>query len=438
MRHNVLVDSLLAKRGRIQAVSPIGYFRTVACAFLLFLFAAAVVNILVDPKGVYQLVRIDGFNFYKPFQPDYTKEVKALGAQRYRPDTIVFGASTIMFGVDAQCRDSGLPAVSRVYNYAGAGASPDAFVTNFADLMAIGSVRRVVLEARFENHSFTKRRVTNGSTYDVEDGLLTRFIRRWLPANYVDVYFKNLFSWNELVLSGETLLANRQADKSFLFRGFEDNGNYDQEWLRRWGAWVITEQNLVGHVSHYSDFLLARVSNDMDIDLSYIDQLAMTSQRHGVALDIFITPVHVSELLFYREGGIWPLYEKFKTEVLRSVVDARQRYSTDIRLFDFANLSDIVMQTIKPIDLHEFHEPFSDPVHFKRVVGDLLLATMLKCGIPTAAPDSFGIELNQTNIQDHLAAEKAKLDAYGASHPDLVRKISDVIGGRRKGSFGAG
>jgi hypothetical protein len=133
------------------------------------------------------------------------------------------------------------------------------------------------------------------------------------------------------VLSAQTLLANRQVDKSFLFRGFEDNGNCDQEWLRRWGAWVITEQTLLGHVSAFSDFFLAKLSNDMDIDFSYIDQLAIASQRNGVALDIFIQPTHVSELLFFREGGIWPLYEKFKTDLLRSVSDARlvTRWTSD-------------------------------------------------------------------------------------------------------------
>src|SRR4051812_24385038 len=103
MDGNILTESPPAPRRRLQTVSPTAYFRTVACAFLLFLLATAAINIVVDPKGLYQVVRTDGFNFYKPFQPDYTSEVKALGARRYRPDTIVFGASTVMFGVDPQC-----------------------------------------------------------------------------------------------------------------------------------------------------------------------------------------------------------------------------------------------------------------------------------------------------------------------------------------------
>jgi hypothetical protein len=86
-----------------------------------------------------------------------------------------------------------------------------------------------------------------------------------------------------------------------------------------------------------------------------------------------------------------------------------------------------VIQTIKPIDLREVHE-----LHFKTVVADMLLAIMLKGSLPTAIPDGFGVELNQTDIQDHLAAEKAKLDACGAFHPDLVRKISDAIGEPRQ------
>src|SRR5262245_8791568 len=137
MERKVLMESALVRLRRIHAVSPSGYLRAVAGAFLLMLIAAAATNVVVDPKGLYQLIRVEGFNLYKPFQPDYTREVKALAARRYAPDTIVFGASTVMFGMDAQCRNSTLPGVGRVYNYAGAAAEAQNLVINLDDLMAI-------------------------------------------------------------------------------------------------------------------------------------------------------------------------------------------------------------------------------------------------------------------------------------------------------------
>jgi hypothetical protein len=411
-----------------------GLLGAIGCSFILFLLIVPGINLLVDPKGLYQLVRIEGFNLYKPFQPDFTAEVKALRARRYRPDTLVFGASTVTFGVDSECRPARAPGVSRIYNYGGVGGSAHGFVSDLPDLTSIGSVRRVLLEARFESQHFvpTEPVRTPVDTETPPADAFTDLVRRWMPARYATTYIKNLFSWSEFALSVETVLANRKSDKSFLFRGFGENGSYDQEWLRRWGASVITEQNLLGHVSNYTDHLLNRTANDMHADFGYVDQAAAAAQRNGIALDMFIPPVHATELILIREGGIWPLYERFKTDLLRRVDEARSRYSANIRLFDFGTLSLVTTQSIKQVDPNDVHEPFSDPVHFKKNVGDLILAVMLKCGDGPAIPDGFGRELDRSSIVAHLLAEKSKLEAYESAHPELVRKIAEVIGQKRK------
>jgi len=232
------------------------------------------------------------------------------------------------------------------------------------------------------------------------------------------------------------VLANRRIDKSPLFRKFNDDGSHDQEYLRVWDPWVITEQNMLGHVSNYTNFLLARVSNDMEVDFSYLGQLVAAMNRHGINLDLFVPPVHVTELLLFSEGGVWPLFEKFKVNLLQTTAVLRERYSANIRLFDFGNISVATTQTIKPIDEHTTFDPyFFDPVHFRKPVGDFLLATMLKCSIERPIPDGFGIELTRENVMEHLASERGKLQAFRLRNPDLVEKISKTIGSHRKGAF---
>lgn len=418
-----------------RAVSWNGLLRTVACSFILFLLLVSGINLMVDPKGLYQLVRIDGFNVYKPFQPSFTREIKALGAYRYRPDTLIFGASTVTFGVDPECPTAGLPGVSRVYNYGGQGASVSEFVATLPDLRAIGSIRRVILEARFETQPFASASSVSvaGTGRPADDGLMA-LLRRWIPASHAATYAENLFSWRELALSIQTVLANRKADKSFLFRSFGENGIYDQGWLRRWAAFVITEQNLLGHISNYTDFLINRAANATHVDVEYVYEAAAAAQGDGMALDIFITPVHATELILFREGGLWPLYEQFKIDLLRAIEHARERYSVNIRLFDFGTLSSATNQPIRLIDNQDIREHFSDPVHFKTGIGDMLLAVMLKCANGAAVPEGFGRELDQTVVAGHLSAERAKLDAYAAAHPELVQKIAETIERGRKRS----
>jgi hypothetical protein len=404
-------------------------------SFVAALLATAGINVVVDPKGLYQIVQAEGFNAYKPFQSDFSGEVKALAVYRYRPDTLVFGASTVTFGIDPVCHTPGVPGVSRLYNYGGAGSATGSLITNLSDLISVGSIRRLVVEARFETHTFVAVPRSAPAALPGEDpsDRISSTVGRHLPRRYATTYLQNLFSWGELALSVQTVLANRKADKSFLFRSFGENGSYDQEWLRRWGAHVITEQNLIGHVGNYTNFLLSKVSNEMGIDLTYVDQLAQAAKLHQLDVDLFITPVHVTELLLFKEGGIWPLYERYKTELLQRVEDVRSRYSVNMRLFDFGTLNPMVSQTIKKVDLNQGHEPFSDPVHFKVPVGEMILATILKCGISKPVPPNFGLELDRSNISAHLAKERAKLAFYVEEHPELAELIGRTIRARLKG-----
>ncbi len=427
------------------AASLTGYLGTLATSALLTLAAAAVFNLAVDPKGLYLLVRLDGFNSYKVFQPLYTREYKALAVRRYHPDTLVFGASPVTFGIVPQCPSSTLPGVSRIYNYGGVGDHAETFLTDIDDLTAIGSIRRIVVEARFVNHQFfmnsqraqTATWAAVPTTPHSADGLLQKQLRPWMPSRYAATYVENLFSWRELFLSVRTVSQNRLSDKSFLFREFGIDGSYDQQWLQRWRARVISETNMLSHVSNYSGVFLTRVSNDMEIDFSYIGQLAAASRRNGIALDIFILPEHVSELLLYSEGGIWPLYQKFKLNLLDAVETARKRESANIRLFDFGNINEVTTQPIRSSYTDAVYDPyFEDPVHFRRIVGDFLLATMLECGIAARVPTDFGLQLNRDNMLQHLRIENAKLEEFRLAHPDMVRKISEAIGNRRKELLG--
>jgi hypothetical protein len=409
-------------------MSLTSYVRTVALTSVASLLIGVTIIVLIDPKGLYDLVRSDGFNSFKAYQNLYYGEVKALALRRYRPDTIVGGASPVTFGLVPECRDSSMPGVSRIYNYGGAGAYIGNVVVNYLDLRAVGSIRRIAMEAGLPGERFLRANDTLVAPMEPPHGFWADAIRRWIPANYAGAYLGNLFSWHEVLLSAQTFAANRQSDRSFLFHGFEPNGAYDQTWLRRWFAWVITEGNLRGHIINYRNLLLAKVSNDVEVDVSYVDLLAATAGRDGIALDLYVRPEHVSELLLYYEGGIWPLFEKYKRTLLRAANAARSRHGADIRVFDFGNLSDAVLQPIRPIDEHTLYDPyFTDPIHYRKPVGDFILATMYGCHIDQQVPSEFGIELDTDNIDAHLANEKAKLEAYRRADPELVRKVQSAL-----------
>ncbi len=408
----------------------------VALSPLLILVLVAAFNIVVDPKGLFQLLEFERFNSYKPFETNNFVEHKSLALRRYRPDTIIGGPSSVTFGVVPECHNSPMQ-LSRIYNYGGVGVSPGAILKDIDDIAAIGSVKRIVVEWRFEYGDFvpSAKSSERRATKSVGPGLLPRLLSPWIPARHLSSYFEGLFSWGDLLLSVRTILANQEKDKSSRFRRFNADGSFDQEWLRRFDAWVITEEAVIDHVAHYSNHFLGHWSNDFEVDFSSLLQLIEATSGYGIHVDLFIPPEHVTELLFYSEAGVWPLYEKFKVAFALAVEKANERYSADIHLFDFGNISDATTQTIKRADGHTWDPLFFDPVHFRRAVGDFILATTLGCNIDTPVPNDFGTELNTASIPQHLAIERGKLAAYRANHPDLVKKIRAAIGSQRKGSF---
>jgi hypothetical protein len=428
-----------------QSPALFRYLTYIAVAAALSLAAAVLMDGMVDAKGLYGMLRIGGFNSRKAFQYNYASEVKALGVRSFRPEIVFLGVSTVERGIVPQCRSSPFFGEPRIYNEGIPGSGPAEFLAAYPNLQTIGTVRRIEIEARFPGQRFlaSAEQLDHAADYPRqyaplsiprEGGVLSRTIQPWLPAQYASSYLADFFTWKTLVLSFQTVAANRKADQLSVFRGYGNDGTFDQAWLGHMAARAIVQELALAHVASLTDAFLNKISNDMEIDFSYVDALAEAAARDGVALDFFVTPEHVVQLLLYDQGGVWPLYEKFKFGLLRSVDAAQQRYGADIRVFDFGTLNDATKQPLRSVVPEDAFDPYySDPVHFRKVVGDFMLATMLGCVTAVPAPKEFGTELTDETITAHLATERAKLDAYKRSNISVVAKISEQIEEHRHG-----
>jgi hypothetical protein len=387
-------------------------------------------NVLVDPKGVYEVARIEGFNASKAYQSLYIEPAKAHASRRYQPDTVMFGASPIMLGLVPECRAPAVSGVQRIYNYGGAGYSVYSFPGYYADLRAAGAVKRLAIEVRLPRHKFIRADGSYTETPRPSEhatGMFADAVRPWLPADHAGSFLSEPISWSGVALGFQTVAANMKRDQSFVSRGFEPDGSYDQQWLQRRMPKAISEQSLVSHIANYDKLLVSRVTNDLDIDLAYVDQLAELASRDGAALDVFITPEHASELLLYHEGGIWPLYEKLKRGLVQAGAAAQARYGTAVRVFDLGTFSEVSTQPVHQNGAAASDTYFNDPVHYKRIVGDFVLATIFGCQIDEPAPPGFASELSSSNIEPHLADQRARLDRYRQANGDVVRAVAGAL-----------
>jgi hypothetical protein len=423
------------------------YIKVVIVTAFALLIAVVILEVAVDPKGLYGIIRIEGFNFRKAFQNNYAPEVKALAVREYRPNTVFVGASTVERGIVAECHDSSIFGDLRIYNSASSGSAPANFLAQYPNLRTIGTVRHLEVETRFPNQrfllngeiAFDHSPISRPQKYapmliPAENGIIARAIQPWLPSQYAFAYLADLFSWRASILSLETIAANRIKDRAAIIQGYEKNGTFDQSWLRYMAAPILTREIALTHVASYTDFLLVNISNEMTFDFSYVDALAAAAGRDGISLDFFVPPEHVVELLLYDLGGVWPLYERFKLDLLRAVDAARKSYAANIRVFDFGTLNDATEQPLRAsISPGAFDPYYGDPVHFRSVVGDFMLSTMLGCPIAASVPDGFGVELNAKNADRHLTVVREMLDRYRDSNIEIVREISNRITDTRGG-----
>jgi hypothetical protein len=172
----------------------------------------------------------------------------------------------------------------------------------------------------------------------------------------------------------------------------------------------------------------SHLTNDMKSDLSYIDAFAAAAARDNIELDFFIPPEHALLLLSYSVGGVWPAYERFKRDLLEATDTAKARYGATIRVFDFGAFNQVTEQPVKAAARATTFDPYyEDLVHFRRIVGDYILAKMLNCQISEQVPDGFGMQLNRHNIHAHLVEQRTKLGLYHNSNTELASAITEQL-----------
>jgi len=110
------------------------YLRSLSLATVALLALVATINLLVDPYGLFRVVRIDGFNAIKSQAGQRAVVFKRQGAERMRPNTLVLGNSRAEIGFDPQ--SPAWPAsMQPVFNLALPGAGVEAALNEFTRVL---------------------------------------------------------------------------------------------------------------------------------------------------------------------------------------------------------------------------------------------------------------------------------------------------------------
>jgi hypothetical protein len=128
-------------------------------------------------------------------------------------------------------------------------------------------------------------------------------------------------------------------------------------------------------------------------------------QSHGIELTVFIPPSHAHLLDRIYDAGLGDAFEQWKTELAARVSGPSAR---SVTVWDFSGYDAYSTEPVPARgDRRTATQWFWEPAHFKRALGERMLARML-----TDQPSDFGVRLTPETVAAHLAKLRNDRLAY--------------------------
>ncbi|MGI9492882.1 MAG: hypothetical protein ACR2QF_10840 [Geminicoccaceae bacterium] len=394
---------------------------------------AALLNVIVDPYGIFGSPRIDGFNAKKPNIGTKVRTAKIHQVMKVRPRAIVVGNSRPEIGLDPAhpC----WPAESRpAYNIAIPGMSVYGQIRYGQHAIAAGDVRLILLGLDFIDFL-----VPPDADHDP---------RAW-PASHakpmrlaVDAKGqpRSAFYWNQLqdqfsaALSLDALKDTvstliQQESGSVITRttlGFNPGTPIFEPIIRFEGASLLfaqkneeIAQRLLGR-----RWSLNHQGTNWSSNFEAVLRLLRQAKGEGIRAIPFINPLHADFLALIDKAGLWPLMEEWK----RRVVMIAEKERADV-VWDFSGFTDYAIESVEEVAARgESLRWFWEPSHYRKELGDRMLFAMLAESCADAeSVDGLGVTLTSSNVEAHLATQRSMRDGFVSSNRHRIDKLADLI-----------
>ena len=360
------------------------------------------------------MVEVSGFNRIKSQASERAPLFKRMGVKRIRPASLVLGNSRAEIGFDPE--SPAWPESARpVFNLALPGAGIAAVADELAEALRSASPRLVVVGLDFldfrvdpsSDESFTAQPADS----DPFRGLRDRATA--------------LLTLNALADSLATIRAQHQPYATSLTdTGFNPKRDYIGV-SRREGYYAMFRQrdqeNARAYVRGPKSVFQAGKRPAPAFDA--VDNIIALARARGVALRLVLYPYHVHTLMLFQLTGLWPAYEDWKRELVERVDGARG--TMDVELWDFTGFSPYTVEQVpRPGDTRTELQWYWEAGHFKKSLGDLLLANMFD---KRNNQEQWGRQLTGRNLDELLRQQREAREDYVRSHPDDVTALETLV-----------
>jgi hypothetical protein len=403
------------------------FLRLLSLTVAGLLLVAAAVNMAVDPYRMVGWIDRPGFNAAKPRIADHVRVAKPYLSERVQPRTIVLGSSRAEAGIDPA---SPLwPAADRpVFNLALPGAGLYEQRRMLQHVLASGVPRRVLLGLELVDFLFDPARPPRA------DAATEREWERRLAVR-ADGRPNTERSQQWLVdMSGAVISLSALVD-SLVTVGAQ--GNPEAQTLTPLGFNPMTEY--AGHVrtngyfgvfeqknQEYARFILRQprhvVAANGPLSPGFAELIAILNlaRQHRIELILFIHPYHAELLEAQILAGLLPATEAWKRELVALLDrEAAARLGARVPLWDFNGYDAYTTERVPPPgDRAASMRWYWEPAHYKRELGERMLARMLG-----QSGERFGSRLERLTIDAMLAESRAGQARYRGEQPESAARI---------------
>lgn len=164
-------------------------------------------------------------------------------------------------------------------------------------------------------------------------------------------------------------------------------------------------------------FAFAPAGHEAQSSLADLRAILALAQRQHIDLRLFISPSHARQWETLAIAGLWQDWEYWK----RQLVALNERDgNAAFPLWDFSGYDAVSSEDLPDEGATKLMKSYSDSSHYLPALGQRLVGRLF------GAKDDWGIQLNATNLEDHLAQIRTARQRYRVSHPRDVAEIETL------------
>ncbi len=384
------------------------YLRSLALSFFLILLISGSVSYLLDPFGYFRLngLRTTSLLGNRVWGGD--RPAKALALPWLRPKTLLLGSSRVKLGFDIDDPEI-QNYIGNAYSLSITGATIDEIDKYFRYALSYYVPSNIIIGLDFGqfyivNHASIPAFMEHDTTVM---GRISGTLHRLSFA---------LWSKNAL-MTAATMYSKPHPTNLNGSRNFAGKEKH----IREYGSKAKSQK--------FERSLFKQLKRDKDIlihkeRIEILNQLSGYACKNSIRVKLFISPMHIRQLLLLKNIGLQEQLYSWKREVTR-ITEQYRADGCNIDLVDFSGISEYTTEPFPP----NGYSPTSprwywESNHYKASLGKLII---LRLWDHNNAPHNFGTSLSSATIDREITTSKKELNQYHNSHPELVKELQDNL-----------